>query len=129
MYASFLTPDNQFESFCFEGGTVNTDVVVACFDKFAEQKHSKPRFVIIDNASVHTSSDFIEQIPKWEKKGIIIRSLPTYCSELNIIETLWRFIKYSWLPFSAYSSFKDLVTEVKNILTQIGSKLRINFAF
>jgi len=65
--------------------------------------------VIIDNASVHTSSDFIEQIPKWEKKGIIIRSLPTYCSELNIIETLWRFIKYSWLPFSAYSSFKDKV--------------------
>jgi len=27
----FLTPDNDLESFCFEG-TVDPDVVVACFD-------------------------------------------------------------------------------------------------
>ncbi len=123
----FLTPDNQFESFGFEQ-TVNTDVVIACFDKFSRIKTSKPRIVIIDNASIHTSIDFIDQLPKLEKKGLIVKSLPTYSPELNIIEILWRFIKYWWLPFSAYSSFKNLVNEIENILKQIGSKFRINFA-
>jgi len=40
-----------------------------------------------------------------EKKGLIIRSLPTYCLELNLIEILWRFIKYDWRTESAYLSF------------------------
>jgi len=123
----FLTPDNQFESYCFEG-TVNTDVVTACFDEFAKIRTPLPRYVIIDNASVHTSDDFLIKIPEWEKKGVIIRSLPTYCSELNIIEILWRFIKYYWLPFSAYLSFGNLKNEVENILSKIGYELRINFA-
>lgn len=123
----FLTPDNQFESFCFKG-TVNTDIVVSCFDKFAEIKTSIPRIVIIDNVSIHTSDDFLLKLPEWEQKGIIIMSLPAYCSELNIIEMLWRFIKYYWLPFSAYLCFENLVNEVENILEKIGSVFRINFA-
>ena len=123
----FLTPDNQSESFCFEG-TVDTDVVVACFDEFSSKRTSKPRYVILDNASIHTSAEFIINFEQWEKKGLIIRSLPTYSSELNLIETLWRFIKYSWLPFSAYLSFDNLVLSVENVLKQIGSKFIINFA-
>jgi transposase len=124
----FLTPDQQFESFCFQG-TVNTDVVVAGFDEFAGFKSTKTRIVIIDNASTHTSYEFIEKLADWEKKGVIVKMLPTYCSELNLIETLWRFIKYLWLPFSAYLSFDSLVNELENVLKQIGSELRINFAF
>ncbi len=123
----FLTPDNQFESFSFEGA-INTDVVVAGFEEFVQIKTSKPRVVIIDNASVHTSDEFLIQLSEWETKGVIC-PLPTYCSELNLIEILWRFIKYYWLPFSAYLSFDNLVLEVENILKQIGSEFRINFAF
>jgi len=36
--------------------------------------------------------------------------------------------KYYWLPFSAYLSFGNLTNEVENILSKIGSELRINFA-
>jgi transposase len=124
----FLTPDNDLESFCFEGGTVDTDVVVACFDKFAARKTSKPRIVIIDNASTHTNAEFVIHLKRWEKKGVIVRSLPTYCSELNLIEILWRFIKYHWLPFSAYLSLDNLRTELDNILKNFGSEFIINFA-
>jgi hypothetical protein len=56
------------------------------------------------------------------------RKLPTYCSELNLIEILWRFINYYWLPFGAYLSFGNLTNEVENILSQIGADKRINFA-
>ncbi len=124
----FLTPDNCFEPFCFECN-VDTDIVIACFNEFADREHNKNRVVIIDNASIHTSSQFLDCIPFWEKKGITIKFLPTYSPELNIIEILWRFIKYDWIPFSAYLSFENLVKEVENILTQIGSEFKINFAF
>jgi len=48
----------------------------------------------------------IEQMPKWVQKGLIIKYLPPYAPELNLIEILWRFMQYSWLPFSAYASFQ-----------------------
>ena len=107
--------------------SVDTDIVIAAFDKFAEQT-TKKRLVIIDNAPIHTSGKFIEKIKLWEKQGLFILNLPSYSPELNIIEILWRFIKYEWLPFSAYSSFKQLVIEVENILIQIGDRFKINFA-
>lgn len=122
----FLTPDNQFESFVFEC-SVDTDIVIATFDAFAKNL-TKKRVVIIDNAPTHTSKKFLAKCQEWDKKGLFIKYLPTYSPELNIIEILWRFIKYDWLPFSAYSSFKQLVIEVENILIQIGERFKINFA-
>jgi transposase len=80
----FLTPDNQFESFGFEG-LVDTDVVVAGFDRFARRKASKPRIVVIDNAPIHTSPEFVVHLSDWEKKGIFVLYLPTDSSELNLI--------------------------------------------
>jgi transposase len=122
----FLTPDNEFESFTFEC-SVDTDIVIAVFDKFAE-KTTKKRVIIIDNAPIHTSGKFLAKIKEWEEKGLFLKFLPTYSPKLNIIEILWRFIKYEWLPVSAYSSFKQLVIEVEKILIQIGERFKINFA-
>jgi len=122
----FLTPDNQFESFSFKD-SIDTDTVIAVFDHFAKQDPKTKRFVILDNAPIHTSGEFIAKIPEWEQQNLLIKYLPTYSPELNIIEILWRFIKYNWLPFSAYSSFKQLVIEVENILSKIGDQYRIQF--
>ncbi|HIE01212.1 MAG TPA: IS630 family transposase [Thiotrichaceae bacterium] len=123
----FLTQDNKFESFCFEC-SVDTDIVIATLDKFIPNKSSKKRVIILDNASIHTSYKFIDKIEQWEKQGLFIKYLPPESKKLNIIEILWRFIKYTWLPFSAYSSFKQLVTEVENILSQIGEQFKVQFA-
>jgi transposase len=116
---------NELASF---EGTVNTDIVTACFDEFAKIRTSKPRYVIIDNASIHTSDDFFFKLPEWFDTGVIRRKLPTYCSELNLIEILWRFIKYYWLAFSAYRTEGNLTNEVENILSKIGYELQINLA-
>jgi len=50
-----------------------------------------------------------------------------YSPELNLIEILWRKIKYNWLPLRAYLSFDHLQSELKNILDQFGSKYKITF--
>lgn len=123
----FLTPDNKFEYFCFEG-SIDTDIVIATFDEFAKREWTKKRIIILDNASIPTSTNFLDKIEEWENKCIFIKYLPPDSPQLNIIYILWRFIKYLWLPFSAYCSFEQLVIEVENILSQIDERFKINFA-
>ena len=91
-------------------------------------KRLKKTIVVIDNASVHTSEEFEECLPRWKKKGLIIKYLSTYSPELNLIEILWRNIKYTWLPFSAYQCLNALREALENILKNFGSKYQITFA-
>lgn len=123
----FMTRDCRFESFVFEG-SVNTSVVVACIDEFAKKLAMKPTVLVLDNASIHTSYEFEENIEKWEKLGLHIVYLSPYSPELNAIEILWRKIKYEWMPFSAYDSFASLRENLFEILANIGTKYVINFA-
>lgn len=122
----FIDRDCHFESYVFEG-TVTSDVVIACFDKFAE-KLTKKTVVLIDNASMHTSNAFLENIEKWEAQNLFIQNIPAYSPELNKIEILWRKIKYEWLDFSAYTSFSTLKKALNNVLKNIGQDYRINFS-
>jgi len=120
------TNNNHFESYCFDAN-INSDVVIACFNSFCRDLN-KETFVFVDNASTHTSHEFKNMIPKWKKKKLFIKYLPSYSPELNLIEILWRFIKYHWLPSSAYFSFDTLVKNVENILKNVGSEWIINFS-
>src|SRR5215831_6502521 len=83
----FMNRKNDLHPFIFEQ-SVHTGVVIACFEEFS--KTLKKTVVVIDNASVHTSEEFEECLPRWKKKGLIIKYLSTYSPELNLIEILWR---------------------------------------
>ena len=122
----FIDRDCHFESYVFEG-SVTSDVVIACFDKFAE-KITKKTVVLIDNASMHTSNAFLENIEKWKAQNLFIQNIPAYSPELNKIEILWRKIKYEWLDFSAYESFSALKKALNSILATIGQDYLINFS-
>jgi hypothetical protein len=101
----FLKRNNDLYPYMIEG-SVDTSVIIECFDQLSTQI-DKRSYVLLDNAPMHRSKAFIQQIPKWVHKGLIIKYLPPYSPELNLIEILWRFIKYYWLPFSAYTSFQE----------------------
>ncbi len=121
----FFTTDNELTSFCLEQ-SITTEIVIGCFDAFCETI-TKKTVVIIDNAPIHTSHALLKKIPQWKKKGLLLKFLPPYCPELNLIEILWRFIKYRWLPFLAYLSYDALVMAVEDILVKVGSKYTIEF--
>jgi transposase len=121
----FVSHDSRFESILIEGA-VNTDVVVACFDQFAKNIQ-KLTFVPLDNASIHTSHQFTGNIERWRKLGLVIVPIATYSPELNIIEMLWKKIKYEWLPFSAYESYDELKSALFEILGKIGTDYRVQF--
>jgi len=53
--------------------------------------------------------------------------LPGYSPHLNIIEILWRRMKYEWLKPSDYLSFESLTTAIKGILSKLGTEYGINF--
>ena len=117
---------NDLHPFLFEQ-SVDTSVVIACFEAFSKTLKKKT-VVAMDNASVHTSEAFEECLPKWKKKGVIIKYVTPYSPELNLIEILWRNIKYAWLPFSAYQCINALRDALENILKNFGSKYQITFA-
>ena len=121
----FIDRKNNFESYVFEG-SVTTDVVIACFNEFIK-KITKKTVVLIDNASMHTSHNFKENIKKWESQNLFIQNIPAYSPELNKIEILWKKIKYEWLEFSAYESFSSLKESLYYILANIGKEYSIKF--
>lgn len=88
----------------------------------------RPTFIVVDRASIHTSNAIFDQLEEGKERGLTIFELPTYSPELNLIEILWRFIKYEWLEIDAYSSWQSLVSSVEKILKEFGDNYVINFA-
>ncbi len=93
-----------------------------------EREIEKPTTLIIDNAPTHTSNEFNDCLEGWEEKGLTIYRIPPYSPELNIIEIVWRRIKYSGLPFSAYESFSNLKQALFDVLANIGIANKIQFS-
>jgi transposase len=122
----FFNLHNPFHSFAFQG-PIDSHTVIHCFDLFHRQQQ-KPALVIIDNAPIPTSEDFAEELERWQKEGLYVKFLPPYCPELNLIEILWRKIKYEWLPLDAYLNFKTMTACLFEGLKGIGAKYRITFA-
>jgi len=102
-------------------------VVVTCFDEFSKTIY-QPCFVLIDNAPTHTSDFFLAHLEGWEKRGLYVRPISAYSPELNIIEILWRKIKYEWLSFGATESLDSLRKELFNILKNIGQEYTIAYS-
>ena len=121
----FLKRNNDLYPYMIEG-SVDTAVIIECFDQLSAQI-DKRSYVLLDNAPMHRSKAFMQQIPQWVRKGLIVKYVPSYAPELNLIEILWRFIKYYWLPFSAYTSFQCLCKAVEDILTRFGTDYTITF--
>jgi hypothetical protein len=91
---SFLNRHNDLYP-CVMEGKGDTPVIVECFDQFSKQI-KKRTYVLLDNSPLHRAQEFIRHRPQWVKRGVIIKYLPPYSPELNLIEILWRFMKYPW---------------------------------
>lgn len=113
--------------------SMTSETVIEAFDVFSEkywaeyQQHNIPCLIILDNASIHHSTLFNQRKDYWMARGVCLHYLPTYSPELNIIEILWRKIKYEWLSFDAYQSYAHLKKNVLKILDNIGEKYWITF--
>ena len=116
---------NQLHSYV-STQTITSDVIMACIDSFFPTV-TKRTVIVMDKAPIHTSDIMLDQCLEWKQRQIEIFHLPSYSPQLNLIEILWRFIKYEWLPLSAYKCWQSLVDFVEKVLREFGENYVINF--
>jgi len=126
----FLNTDRRTKDLFFKMTTkrVDTDFVIELFDSFAKQI-TKPTICVLDNASTHTSKKFKAKLKEWEKIGLHILYLPPYSPELNLIEMLWREMKYNWMDINALESFESFWNHVEKMLENFGLGLKYDINF
>lgn len=117
--------NGEFDSVIFDG-SIDSEAVVAYFNQLAD-KILKETWIVIDNSPIHTSNIFKKMIPVWLEKKLNFYFLPPYSPELNLIEIVWRFIKYKWLPISAYLNLTSLEKALSEVLSKVGISYNISF--
>lgn len=122
----FLNRQNDLQTYTIEG-RIDSEVIIACIDDFCEYIHKKT-VIVMDQSSLHTSKEFTAKLAEWQDKNVEIFYLPPYSPELNLIEILWRFMKYEWIELWAYKSWEHLVEYVENMLKKFGIEYKINFS-
>jgi transposase len=97
-------------------------------DEFCESLE-RPAVVVLDNASIHRSKAVAARMEEWDRRGMTLYFLSTWSPELNLIEILWRKIKYEWIPSSAYESISNLRAALRKIIDSFGTnEYRIYFS-
>lgn len=107
-------------------GSMNAELLGACLDDFATTITQKT-VIVLDNAPFHHAALLKGKIAEWQEQDLYLWFLPAYSPHLNLIETLWRKIKYEWLKpphFATWQCFNEALDE---ILAKIGSKYTIQF--
>ena len=120
-----MTRSNQLETYVSQQ-SITSEVVIACIDAFFPAVN-KRTVIVMDQASIHTSDALQDKLEAWQQRQIEIFQLPRYSPQLNLIEILWRFIKYEWIEVSAYQSWQSLVQYVEKVLKEFGENYVINF--
>ena len=106
---------------------INSNFIIECIDEIVDQIQM-PTVLVMDNAPWHRSKLIKTKQCEWNKKGLYLFYLPTYSPHLNLIETLWRKIKYEWLRPQDYLSAKKLKEALFKIITKYDDEFSVNIS-
>jgi transposase len=120
-----MSLDNQLEAYTYKGAA-NSEMIITFLDDF-HSTIKKQTVVVMDNAPIHRSKEFEDNIKKWKEQDLNIFFLPKYSPHLNPIEILWRMIKYKWLPYEKIESQEMLDNSLEQILKCFGKEYTIDF--
>jgi transposase len=106
---------------------INSRMIFERLETFSTEL-PKPTVIVLDNARIHCSQIIKERIKVWQMRGLYLFYLPRYSPHLNIVETLWRKLKYEWLSPTDYQSKENLFYQIRLALTSVGQNLFIKFS-
>jgi len=101
---------------------INAEFMVEILDEFSWQL-KRNTVIVLDNASIHKAKKVRKHFELWQSRGLYIFFLPEYSPQLNLIERLWKELKYRWLKPSDYLSTDNLFYAVNRICANIGECL------
>jgi transposase len=107
--------------------TITARFIVEQFERLSLELR-RLTVVVVDNAPVHRARVIKERIGVWQQRGLFVFYLPRYSPHLNIVETLWRKLKYEWLMPSDYETRETLRYGVRQALKAVGESLFIHFS-
>jgi transposase len=110
--------NSSFEGNIYEG-SCNAETVIQVIDEIAKNI-TKKTILVLDNASIHKANIVKKQEIIWRSKGLYLQFIPAYCPELNLIEIVWKHMKYYWLEPDAYTSKEILYAKIIEILQSYG---------
>ncbi len=123
---TFLTRTNQCQ-FATTQGSITSQFVLEQVEHLS-MNVARLTVLVLDNAPVHTSKLIQTRRAAWEARGLFVIYLPRYAPHLNIVETLWRKLKYEWLTPDDYETSEGLFYSVRQALAAVGTSLCINFS-
>jgi transposase len=123
---ALLTRENR----CLIETTRDSITAAFLFEQFERLSLGLVRLtvVVLDNAPVHRARVIKERIEVWQRRGLFLFYLPRYSPHLNIVETLWRKLKYEWLTPGDYETRETLSYAVRQALKAVGESLFIHFS-
>lgn len=107
--------------------TMTSQFLFEQFERFSVGL-KKLTVIVLDNAAVHRARIIKERLGVWQQRGLFLFYLPRYSPHLNIVETLWRKLKYEWLTPKDYETRDTLSYAVRLALKAVGMSLLINFS-
>jgi transposase len=121
----FLSLECGLVAYTMEGN-IDSDVVIAFFDTFISELTRKT-VIVMDNSTYHTSGAIEAKKAEWQSKNLEIFYLPKASPQLNLIEILWRFMKYEWVEWWAYKGWDYLVKYIEMVICGYGTEYENNF--
>jgi transposase len=108
--------------------TVKSPDVVRFIDSLLAEGDGRPTMIVLDNASIHHSIDAATR-ERWliDHKALLFY-LPPYSPELNLIEIVWRHLKYRWRRFVTWTK-ETIDGELADLLAGYGIKFQTSFAW
>lgn len=108
-------------------GSTTRACVTDFLEQVAKQGDNRLTFLVLDNARIHHGID-VETRARWLREhNMILRYLPTYSPELNLIEIVWKQAKYHWRRFITWTR-DTMDCELDSLLGGYGSRYAINFS-
>ena len=90
----------------------------------SDWKRSRPLWIVLDNYSVHKSTEVKAAQADLEAAGIHLFYLPAYSPQLSEIEPIWQAVKHHEMQTRSYTEIKAMKQSVEQALTQKAKTLK-----
>jgi transposase len=108
-------------------GTVKGPDIVRFIDGVLASSDGRPVVIVLDNASIHHAIDEATRERWLLEHNALLFYLPAYSPELNMIEIVWRHLKYRWRRFVTWTK-ETIDAELAELLRGYGPDFQIDFS-
>ena len=102
-----------------EGEKINSENTIKLFEKIEKAYPDKKRIIAFaDNAKYYKSIIVKKYL---ENSRIVLKHIPPYCPNLNLIERLWKFMRKTVINIKYFQKFTDFRNAILNFFEGIDS--------